>query len=74
MIKNVIIGVLLFISSTLMIYAFIKASEAEKNMAVAEEQRAVAEENAAMASLQAELAIERAAEAEDLRQQLENCK
>ena len=64
MIKNIVIGILLFLMFTLVIFSFIKATDAEKAIAEAEKQHIYAHESAKAAEAQQRLAVERAAEAE----------
>lgn len=63
----IVLSVAALVSITFMVFGFIKATEAEKNLVVAEAAQADALKNAAEATKQSELAIERAAEAETAR-------
>lgn len=62
-ITAVVLSIAALVSLTFMVYGFVKASEAEKNLVVAQEQQALAEQNALEAQKQTELATTAAAEA-----------
>ncbi|SMD36978.1 hypothetical protein SAMN04488029_3172 [Reichenbachiella faecimaris] len=81
MIKNIIIGVLSLFIVFFVVYANIKAKEAEKQVAMAQSNLELAEENAALAKAEEKKATEAAAMAlveqqkvQKLREQLEDCK
>ncbi|GAB4244547.1 MAG: hypothetical protein Tsb0034_22780 [Ekhidna sp.] len=69
--KNILIAILVLISATLLIYARIKATEAEANFLLADEQREIAERATEEAQRQQELAEEAAAEAQTQSQRAE---
>ena len=78
--KNILLGVFVLLFLTMLLFSFIKASDAQRAMSEAEEQRRVAEEYFTMAQMQEKLALEYAAEAhrekqraDDLSKRLENC-
>jgi len=66
-ITAVVLSIAALVSLTFMVYGFVKASEAEKNLVVAQENEALAQKNADEATRQTEIAVTRAAEAEDAR-------
>jgi len=81
MTKNIIIGVLVFISAFLVVYANIKAKDAEKQTIMAQLNLELAKENEAEAREQERRAVEAAAralieqrKAEELQIQLDECK
>lgn len=80
MIKNIVIGVLSFLTVFFVLYANIKANEAEKQSILAELNLKFAEENEAKAREQEKKVVEAAAlaliqqrKAEKLQQELDEC-
>ena len=78
--KNILLGVFVLLFLTMLLFSFIKASDAQRAMSEAEEQRRIAEEYFTMAQMQEKLALECAAEAhrekqraDDLSKRLANC-
>lgn len=81
MLKNIIIGVLAFVTVFFVVYANIKATEAERQTLLAEMNLKLAKENEEKAKLEEQKAAEQAAlatieaqNARKLEQELENCK
>lgn len=81
MIKNIIIGVLSLFIVFFVLYANIKANEAEKQVIMAQRNLELAKENEAKAKAEEQKAVEAAAlalieqkKAEELQKQLDDCK